>query len=213
MKKMLLIVMFLVFPSMAFSAELSLDGIIKKIEERYKNKTFSAYFLQTSVLKAMDLTDNASGKVIFKYPDKMFWEYEKPEKQKIIFNGKTLWIYTKSDNQVIVGDGASFFKDGKGASFLTNIDKIKENFKVSIIERRENSYKLKLVPIDKTPDISYIEIVVLKRNFDIIRTAFFNSFEDENVIIFSSIEFLKNIDESIFDFSPPKGADILEMGS
>jgi outer membrane lipoprotein carrier protein len=208
-KKIIIIMLFIICSSSAFCADL--DNIINNIEKRYKNKGFSAYFLQKSTLKAMELTDTAFGNVFFKYPNKMFWEYEKPEPQKIIFNGKRLWIYSEADNQVMTGDGSEFFKGGKGASFLTDIDKIRKNFEVSIIKENEKSYSLKLIPFNKTPDISYIKLAVLKENFNIIQAGFFNDFGDENILTFSNIQLIENIDEFKFEFTPPKGVDILEI--
>jgi len=65
-------------------SNLSKDDIIKKVETRYTLPGFSANFFQVSTIKAMKITDTAYGKAFFKRPDKMRWEYEKPDRQTII---------------------------------------------------------------------------------------------------------------------------------
>jgi len=68
-------------------SNLSPDDIIKKVETRYTVQGFSANFFQVSTIKAMKITDTAYGRAFFKRPDKMRWEYEKPDRQTIITDG------------------------------------------------------------------------------------------------------------------------------
>ena len=70
----------------------SLEEILAKLETRYNAADFTASFSQESTLKALDITDTAAGKVWFKHPGMMRWEYEHPEKYAIISDGKNLWI-------------------------------------------------------------------------------------------------------------------------
>src|SRR5512139_1321965 len=98
-----------------------LDYILKEVEKRYTATQFAADFLQESTIKAMEITDFASGRLYVRYPGMMRWEYEKPERQVIITDGQKLWIYRPQDNLVMVGGAPVFFRDGKGASFLSDI--------------------------------------------------------------------------------------------
>ena len=56
---------------------LTVDRILEQVENKYANSKFSANFIQKSTIKAMDITDMATGKVYIKYPGMMRWEYEK----------------------------------------------------------------------------------------------------------------------------------------
>jgi outer membrane lipoprotein carrier protein len=111
----------------AFAAEpeLTLEQILDRVEKRYTDKSFKAEFAQESTLKAMDITDFASGKIFVRYPGMMRWEYEKPEKQIIVTDGHKLWIYRPADNQVTTGSAPAFFGDGTGASCLSDIKLIR----------------------------------------------------------------------------------------
>ena len=81
----------------------ALDRILEGMEQKYANSSFSAKFLQQSTIKAMELTDSATGKVYVMHPGKMRWEYEQPDRQIIITDGYKLWIYRPEDNQVMTG--------------------------------------------------------------------------------------------------------------
>jgi len=87
----------------AADSDLTLEQILDRLEEHYTGNNFKAEFIQESTVKAMAITDFASGKIFVRYPGKMRWEYEKPERQIIITDGFKLWIYRPADNQVMTG--------------------------------------------------------------------------------------------------------------
>ena len=60
----------------AFAAEtdLTLEQILDRLEQHYTNKSFTAEFSQESTLKAMEITDFATGKMYVRYPGMMRWE-------------------------------------------------------------------------------------------------------------------------------------------
>jgi outer membrane lipoprotein carrier protein len=191
---------------------LSLDAIIKKVESRYAVSGFSAFFFQASTIKAMEITDSASGKAFFKRPDKMRWEYETPDRQTIITNGHTLWIYRPEDNQVMVGKAPSFFEDGKGFSFLSDMESVKKKFYIFLEDKDEDdTHVLKLLPKEKTFDVSVIYLFVSTKTFEVVKIVTYNSYEDETRIEFKDIQFKQKLDESLFNFNIPQGIEILHL--
>lgn len=191
---------------------LSQDEIIAGIENRYATKGFSAKFSQESTIKAMDITDTASGNIFVKAPGMMRWEYEKPDKQLIITDGKKLWVYRQDDNQVMVGESPYFFGNGKGSGFLSDIKMIREKFNIALDDKSTGKYYvLKLIPKEKTFDISMIYLSISVNTFDIIQITTYNSYNDETKIYLKNIEFEKHIDGSMFHFEIPEGADILQL--
>ena len=198
----------------AFAAEpdLTLEQILDRLEQHYTNKSFTADFGQESTLKAMDITDFATGKMYVRYPGMMRWEYQKPEKQVIITDGKKLWIYRPDDNQVMAGSAPAFFSDGKGASFLSDIKLIREKFNISKVQSADDYfYELKLEPREKTLDVSDIRISVTKNTFTVIRIITYNSYGDENRIELINNTFNVKLDDSLFSFDIPAGADVLKL--
>ncbi len=198
--------------SSAEKSSLSLDEIIAQVEKRYTGSGFSARFDQKSTIKAMDITDTAFGMVFIKHPGMMRWEYEAPEKQLIITDSKTLWIYRPGDNQVMTGNAVSYFGNGKGASFLSDIKLIREKFTVTLEEKIEKCcYVLKLLPKEKKFDIAVIYLTVSKETFELVRIVTYNSYEDETRIEMSNFQFNQQLNDSLFTFIIPSGADILQI--
>lgn len=189
----------------------SAERILKHLENRYADKNFSVDFRQESTIEAMDITDTASGKAWFKHPGKMRWEYKKPEQHIIISDGKSLWIYRPADNQVVVGSAAKYFGNGKGASFLADFKLIRDTFNVKVAGEKENRYRLKMTPRRKQIDLAAVYLEVNKKNLDIKQVATENAYGDLTRIFFENLEFNPDMQNDLFEFSIPQGADVLEM--
>ena len=196
----------------AADSDLTLEQILDRLEKHYTGNNFKAEFIQESTVKAMAITDFASGKIFVRYPGKMRWEYEKPERQIIITDGFKLWIYRPADNQVMTGSAPTFFSDGKGASFLSDITLVRKKFNISLGESKDDFfYELKLKPLEKTLDVTDIRLSVTKNTFTVIRVVTYNSYGDKNHIEFLNHEFKADLKDSLFSFEAPEGTDVLQM--
>ncbi|MFC1858004.1 outer membrane lipoprotein carrier protein LolA, partial [Thermodesulfobacteriota bacterium] len=157
-------------------------------------------------------TDTASGKIFIKRPDRMRWEYQKPESQTIVTDGKQLWIYRPEDNQVMVGRAPAFFKGGKGADFLADMQTIREKFIILMdLKVAQNHHILKLLPKEKMIDIDFINLWVTKKTFDVAHIITFNTYGDETRIQLSGFTFTERLDDALFIFKIPEGADVVQI--
>ena len=199
----------------AESTRLTVDHILDRVEKKYADSKFSADFVQKSTIKAMDITDLATGKVYIKYPGMMRWEYEKPDRQIIITDADKLWIYRPEDNQVMTGNAPTFFRDGKGASFLSDIRLIRQKFDISLEQGKQGQsdlfYHLKLIPLEKTLDISMIGLMISKQTFNVLQVTTLNLYGDETRIDLINSEFGMDLEDSLFSFKIPEGVDVLQI--
>ncbi len=188
------------------------QAIFAGIEKRYAVGGFSARFHQFSTLKAMEIVDTASGSIIVKRPGMMRWTYEIPEKQTIVSDGHHLWVYRPQDNQVMVGKAPTFFGNGKGAGFLSDLASLQTQFDISRgKDTPAGDYRLHLTPKEKSQEISSIHLIVAKKTFNITEIITVNIYGDETRIEFSEIRFQKKIDDAIFTFDIPDGVDVIEI--
>jgi len=188
------------------------DEILGCMEKRYSGSGFSAKFFQASTLQAMKITDTANGQAFFKKPGMMKWEYTKPDRQQIVTDGAMLWIYRPDDRQVTVGVFPSFFGDGKGAGFLSDITLIRKKFIVSLGDSLlESEHILKLWPREKNIDISVIHLAISRDTCDVIRIVTYNAYGDETRIELTDIDFSASLPDDAFHFTIPPGTDIVRM--
>lgn len=196
----------------AAGGPVTLDQILDGIERRYDGKGFTAAFFQESILKAMQITDTAEGRLTVKRPGKMRWEYTIPEVQNIITDGRSMWIHRPADNQVMVGKAPEYFGGGKGAGFLSDIRQVRKSFTIQM-QAAENKdyYRLKLIPVKATAELADIVISAAKGTFQIDQVVTHNSYGDETRIILSDYQFNIDPNDAQFTFTIPKGADVVKM--
>ena len=198
--------------SSSLEKEPTLSQIIDRVERRYELPGFSASFFQLATIKAMDISDEATGRIFVKRPGKMRWEYEKPDRQIIVTNGRQLWVYRPDDNQVMIGKSPTFFGDGKGAGFLADIKILRRKFDISLLDKKHERYHiLKLTPLEPVANIATLHLYISRTTFDIKRVVTFNIYEDETRIDLLNSQFSIIPDDALFDFRIPPGVDVLTL--
>lgn len=188
------------------------EAVLDQVCQRYANQDFTAQFSQVSVLKAMDITDTATGNLMVSPPGNMRWIYETPDPQLIVTNGKTLWIHRPDEKQVMIGKPPTIFGEGKGAGFLADITELEKNFEVSLLDQLadEESVYLKLIPKKEHPDLAKV-LVQLDRTTATIRTVTtYNAFGDETRIELENVQFGR-LNKELFTFEPPQGTDVVSL--
>jgi outer membrane lipoprotein carrier protein len=75
-------------------------ALLRRFEERYRNPTtLAATFLERYLENGRVLRVEA-GQAYFLRPGKMRWEYESPERNLFLVDGKTAWFYVPADHTV-----------------------------------------------------------------------------------------------------------------
>jgi len=82
------------------SARVDVRAIVDRLEARYRGATrLEAAFLERYTENGR-LTRLEAGKVYFERPGKMRWDYESPEKNIFLVDGKNAWFYVPADHTV-----------------------------------------------------------------------------------------------------------------
>ena len=76
------------------------QALVKRVEARYRSaKTLEATFLERYSENGREARTE-SGKAYFHRPGKMRWEYQAPENDVFLVDGKTAWFYVPADHTV-----------------------------------------------------------------------------------------------------------------
>ena len=121
----------LLWPAVGQSQTPSLDEIVTRVQTQYDTHAdFKAHFVQESMVKSLGKKQVSEGTVSFKKPGKMRWTYQKPFKQEIISDGKTLWNYRPEDQQVMVSQMSQAVQGKVPSTFLAGLGNLKLDFQV-----------------------------------------------------------------------------------
>jgi outer membrane lipoprotein carrier protein len=208
-----LFVLPVLFPELA--SGIVLEEIIDKVQGVYKGtKDFKAEFIQESIIKSIDKTEVSKGKIYFKNPGKLRWDYDVPDRQEIVTDGKTLWMYVPQDRQVMINKLSDVYQSNTSTFFLFGMGDLKRDFYIHLVKPDSNDaekgYILKLTPKESQPNISELFLLIDKATFQVIETYFYDFYENFIRIKFKNAVINRGLSDSLFVFTIPKGVEVLE---
>ena len=176
-------------------------------------KDLQANFTQTIYNKRG--TETSEGKMWVAKPGKFYWDYQRPNPQKIISNGKKVYHYDIDLEQISVRSRSELVGD-VAVELLNGDDNVSRNYKVertvkNLAPSRLQKYigsgvSYRLKP--KTHQEEYDALwVVLDGNA--ITAVMIDGGGTQTILTFSDMKRNSGIPAKQFEFTPPPGVDIV----
>lgn len=198
--------------STAFAAD-DAAGTAGKVQARYdETKDLTAEFTQEMRIQAGGQVLRSKGKMYFEKPGLMRWEYESPETQTIVADGKHLWIHQPEDEQVLRAPLEQAFQSQTPVSFLFGVARIGRDFEPKMLDESDDGgIRLELHPkAEEGGALGTLILEVDPATYD-LRAA---TVKDPlgNVTEVRLVDPVRNegVDASLFEFERPPGTDIIE---
>jgi len=201
-------------PALGQSQTPSLDEIVTRVQKQYDTHAdFKAHFVQESMVKSLGKKQSSEGTVSFKKPGKMRWIYQKPFKQEIISDGKTLWNYRPEDKQVMVSQMSQAVQGKVPSTFLAGLGNLKLDFQVRWGKEpsAKESYYLELAPNEFQGSLEKLFLLIDRENFRILQAKIQDVMGNTTLIRFSKIQFDNRLSDSLFTFTPPPGVEVFKL--
>jgi outer membrane lipoprotein carrier protein len=159
-------------------------------------------------LTAQHMNQTFKGVMKVERPGKFYWQTTSPAKQTIVTTGKTVWIYDP-DLQQAVRQGLDEQVANTPALLLSgNASQIMHAYRVTQPNKAKTYYTL--YPKDKEGAFQSLTI-----SFGVNRAPNLMVLQDSlgqtTTIRFNSVQVNSKIPASIFNFTPPKGTDIIDQ--
>ena len=212
-----LILSLLAWPCFAFSEELpAVGGIAQKLQSTYeKTKDLKANFIQEATLTSVKKTQREEGRVYFKNPKNMLWEYSNPRGKKLVINSNTAWLYLAKEKVAYKQKSESIFQSKFLINFFAGSGKIQDDFVIKHAapkaQDKDGNYLLVLIPREKTAACNSVMLTVDKNNFYILQVSFDDVMGNSTTLKFSNIFINTGVAQKMFQFQPPAGVQIFEM--
>lgn len=197
------------FIALAFATHGALAQSATERLERFFDevRTLDARFTQQVIGEDGELVQESSGSVQMMRPGRFRWEYEKPDPQLILADGKKLWIYDPELEQATV----KRIKDALGAApiaLLIGDRPLEEQFRVEPEKSRDGLAWVELAP--KVQDIEFNRITLGLDENGISQMVLHDQFGQTTVIRLHDVRVNVDIDPARFQFEPPKGTDVID---
>ncbi len=180
--------------------------------DRLKSFIFATHSAQANFTQ--EVQDNngkrlqsASGTMQFVRPGKFRWSYQKPYEQLIVGDGKKFWMYDVDLNQVTVRklDAAL---GSSPAALLSGSNEIESGFALKNIEERDGLEWLQAVP--KSNETTFEKILMaFNSKSELVVMELHDTFGHHTVLRFTDLTHNPSLSLKLFQFVPPKGADVL----
>lgn len=166
-----------------------------------------ANFTQVVLDQSGKRIQSASGVMQFQRPGKFRWAYQKPYEQLIVGDGAKFWLYDVDLNQVTVKklDAAL---GSSPAALLSGSNEIERGFTLRESGSQDGLDWLQAIP--KAQDSSFDKILMaFNAKSELIVMELNDNFGHKTVLRFSNLQANPKLPVQQFQFTPPKGADVL----
>jgi len=187
--------------------------VVKKLQARYDaTKDFTADFKQVVEVATLGQKLESTGKVYFKRPGKMRWEFLKPDVQTIVADGTTIWVHQPEHHQVLKAPFRAAFQSATPLSFLFGVGKLTQDFNPSLVPSDPADAgvaKLKLVP-KQDREIGVLVLAVDRKTYDIAAADVTDPLGNVTHLEFQNMQRDVGLDDAKFTFKAPPGTDVVE---
>jgi outer membrane lipoprotein carrier protein len=170
-------------------------------------RTLSAGFSQVVRNRDGDVVERATGTVAISRPDRFRWEYQAPHEQTIVADGRRLWLYDRDLEQVTVRT----LEAGLGstpAMLLSGGGRITDAFEAVAVEKAGDWTWCRLKPRQEGSDFDQVSLAFDARD-ELAAMELRDKLGQATVIEFGSVRRNPSLDDGLFRFEPPPGADVI----
>ena len=183
-------------------------------------KSFTANFEQTTKvsnngkalpnrgLSAQHMNQNFKGVMKVERPGKFFWETTSPAKQTIVTTGKTVWIYDPDLQQAVRQSLDDQVANTPALLLSGNTNQIMQSYRVTQPNKAKNYYTL--YPKSDDGVFQSLTISFGARNAPTLMILQ-DSLGQTTHVRFNNVKVNAKIPASTFNFTPPKGTDIIDQ--
>ena len=184
------------------------QSLISRLQHHYRTTdSFTARFVET-LTSPGGAPRQRRGKIAYRKPGMLRWEFDPPQAETIVADGTTLYDYDPGLNQVVEMSERSAFRNRGVAAFILGIGDLEHDFDGQSVSARatDGLAHLLLTPKDGS---ARIELSVDRKTLNItgLRTA--DSLGNATELQLSDIQRNVTLDRSMFAFTVPSGADIV----
>ena len=186
------------------------SAVVSGIQKKYASiNNLNSPFTQETHIKDLGEKITSSGKVWFKKPAMMKWQYEEPWKDAIVSDGKKVWYFDSRENQVTEMELESVWADSLGSyTVISMLEDLDHLFDVrlgagSMDRRGDILLDLKQKSQEQSKQIT---IAVDFKTYMLREIIIGDIFGNTTVIKLGAPEVNLNIPDSFFTFRKPEGA-------
>ena len=205
--KLLPIVLFGLIAAAQTSFAQSASQILQNKLEAFHSIT--ANFDQQVFNADKTVLQKSGGNMAIQRPGKFRWNTDEPLKQLIVTDGKKVWVYDQDLEQVTIQLLGNNIGQTPVLLLTSSHAYLDKSFTITQLKSTGNDQWFKLVPKNNDEMFNTIKIKFTGNILDEMQLN--NQLGQMTEIDFTNVVLNPSLDASLFNFSPPKGVDVIDQ--
>ncbi len=148
----------------------------------------------------------SSGTFYLKRPGQLRWEYDPPNDQLIVADGKRIWLYDRELEQVSHRSQKAAL-EGTPAQLLSTTGPLDQHFEIKALQEEAGLDWVELIPRDKDAQFNRVRLALAGDR--LLRMEMSDNFGQTTRFVFTNMQRNPSLDEAMFDFEPPPQIDLI----
>ena len=191
------------------------SDIVKKMKDAFKNiSTYQASFK----IKVKEQNDDkiSNGKVYYKKPGKIHFNFEKPSGDLIISNGKKMWVYIKKINAVGIqnlDDNSSIYSSTTYEGLVSLFQRYHYRFKTPQQPQELNGHKYYVLLLEEKVNsggFNSIDVYIDTKSYMIHKMTARTSVGNVVDLEFNSIKLNEDVSNNLFTYRIDGNVKVVE---
>lgn len=187
--------------------------ILSRLDERLRGiRSMRGRFVQTFVSAGLGIPQAEEGRFVVQRPDRLRWDYVKPERKTAISDGEHTWLHLPEEKLVYRGSVAAWRRTGAfailvGGSLADEYDA--DGLEADSASRR-GDLVLRLTPRRPREEVREILVEIEPKKLDIVAVTAVDALGNRTGVHLSDVEENVRIRSDLFVFTPPRGTRVVD---
>jgi len=170
--------------------------------------SYHAKFVQVLQNAAGDVLEEETGQLWLQRPGKFRWEYAIPWERQIVANEADIWMYDAELEQITVRSAEGALLESPAALLVGDLSAL-EDYRSSGVRASDGFTLVNLEPLTGHGDFQLIGLGFMDGM--LVSLELHDRFGQRTLIRFSSIVRNPKLNQDIFNFEIPDGADVIDQ--
>ena len=193
----------------ALAADTPFASLLKTVEQRYNRADTLQVLFHEEYMRTGHASKTESGTLELRKPGRMRWEYSDPKGKLAVCDGKVFWTYYPSENRV----EKLALKDTDDAPLAFLLGKLHFDKEFRNLQGKPEGSDTRITAEPKSDSLPYSAVEFLVTSEGRIRQVKVTRFDNSILgYTFDQEKMGPRLDDKLFQFQVPKGAEVVEAG-
>lgn len=169
--------------------------------------TLQGNFTQSLYDNDGTLLEESQGQFVLKRPGKFYWKTEQPYPQLLISDQQTIWLYDPDLEQVTVRPFSDDLQQTPALLLSEDVNTLRQSFTIRYHQAEAGHEHFTLIPRSAKGLFQQLTLVFVAEQLQEFRLH--DNLGQQTLFLLQDAQRNQAVNDSLFDFTPPPGVDVL----